>query len=66
MKICGLLNYNCIKCSDKVNLEVHTNMQEATIKLWESMFDSKLCLSCHCGTDKAVEGTAESLKALLN
>jgi len=48
MKVCGLLSYRCLKCSSPVNLEVHTNMQESTIKLWESMFDSKLCLDCHC------------------
>lgn len=65
-KVCTLLSYKCIKCSEPVNIEIRSNMQEATIKLWEGMFDGKLCLSCYTGTDKSVEGAAENLLALLH
>jgi len=65
-KVCNLLKYNCIKCTETAVLEIRTNMQERTLELWRDMFDSKLCLSCHTGTDKSVEGAAENLMALLH
>jgi hypothetical protein len=57
MRVCGLLNYRCIKCSSPVQLEIRTNMQETTLRLWRDMFDAKLCLDCHCnnGVHKLVE-----------
>ena len=52
MKVCNLVSYTCLKCSDPVALEIRTNMQVSTLDLWRDMFDSKLCLDCHC--DKRV------------
>ena len=65
MKISGILNYHCIKCNGTVRLEMRPNMAKRTIELWRDMFDGKLCLSCHTGTDKAVTGAAENLAGLL-
>jgi len=65
-KVCNLVKYNCIKCSETTVLEIRTNMQERTLDLFRDMFVGKLCLSCHTGTDKAVEGAAENLMALLH
>ena len=54
-RICGLLSYNCTSCTEKVNLEVRSNMTEKTIELWRKMFDDKICLNCH--TEKHIPET---------
>lgn len=63
-KISGLLNYNCIKCSDPVNLEVRYGMTENTISLWENLFDTKLCLSCYCDKSIILRETADKILCL--
>lgn len=65
-KVCNLLKYNCIKCSKTTALEIRVKIQGRTLDLFRDMFDGKLCLSCMTGTDKAVEGAAENIMALLN
>jgi hypothetical protein len=59
MKVCGLLSYKCLKCSEPVKLEIRLGMTETTLDLWRDMFDAKLCLNCHC--NKQVPKLAECL-----
>ena len=66
MVICNVIKYHCLKCDEVSPLEIRPNMQEATIELWKDLMDSKLCLSCFTGTDKAVAGAAENLMMLLD
>lgn len=53
----GVLAYDCLKCGKKVELEVRPQMKSGTIKLFYSLFDSKLCHDCHMeeSTRKLVE-----------
>lgn len=53
----GVLIYDCLKCKKKVALEVRPQMKSGTIKLFYSLFDSKLCHDCHMeeSTRKLVE-----------
>ena len=44
----GVLNYRCLKCGKSVQLAMIPTMQENTQILFENMFDSKLCIDCHC------------------
>ncbi len=55
----NILTYNCIKCSNRQTMEIRPNMQETTIELYRAMFDTKLCLSCHC--EKQIPKLAEVL-----
>ena len=59
VRICGLLQYRCLKCGQPVNLEVRHGMTERTLELWELMFDSKLCLDCH--SNKVIPELVECL-----
>lgn len=43
----NVVSYKCIKCSKDVAFEIRDNMQDVTVKLWESLFDTKLCYDCH-------------------
>lgn len=43
----GVLTYDCLKCNKKVEIEVRPQMKSGTIKLFYSLFDSKLCIDCH-------------------
>jgi hypothetical protein len=58
-KITGVIKYDCIKCTKPVALHVIPSIQENTVELFRSMFDSKLCMDCHC--DKKVPELAECL-----
>jgi len=59
MKVCNLVSYKCLKCSETTTFEIRTNIQQTTIDLWHDMFDAKLCIDCHC--EKQIPKLAECL-----
>jgi len=46
--IVGKLSYNCVKCDTPVVLDVTPKMFKKKTVLWTKLFDSKVCLDCHC------------------